>query len=91
MVRQSNSKCVHTGRRRGQLRPRYSAGIWQDGGGKKNRSLRISKILTKLEIQHFGEEKKNLHGVGGMKEKSGRKTLYMAFAIIQVRGDEVLN
>lgn len=36
-------------------------------------------------------KKKNLHGVGGMKEKRGRKTLYMVFAIIQVRGDEVLN
>lgn len=43
------------------------------------------------KVQHTALWKKNLHGVVGMKEKRGRKTLYMAFAIIQVRGDEVLN
>lgn len=37
------------------------------------------------------EKKTTLLGVGGREEKRGRKTLYMAFAIIQVRGDEVLN
>lgn len=47
--------------------------------------------VRKAQHTAFWGRKKNLHGVGGMKEKSGRKTLYMAFAIIQVRGDEVLN